>query len=66
LGNHPKLGLERINYSGDYGYFIFIYEAEEGYEETHSIYVNRLSHQSIEDWVEEGKKFLAINEGIKA
>ena len=25
LGNHPKLGLERINYKSDLGYYIFIY-----------------------------------------
>tara|TARA_R110002020_G_scaffold34640_12_gene105209 strand:+ start:1678 stop:2067 length:390 start_codon:yes stop_codon:yes gene_type:complete len=65
LGNHPKLGLERITSSGDAGYFIFTYEIEEGYSETTSIYVNRLSHMSIERWVEDGKKFINAMEEKK-
>ena len=65
LGNHPKLGLERINYKSDLGYYIFIYNIEEGYSETTSIYVNRLSHLSIDDWVKHGKKFINAMEETK-
>ena len=40
------------------GYFYFVYDDGAEIYDQHSVYVDKLSHMHLEQWVEEGKEFV--------
>lgn len=59
-----EIGNEFLNLYQAPGYFYFEYDNGVDYE-THSVYVDRVSHLFIEEWVSIGKEFIQNVEDMK-
>ena len=54
------LGDDRVSFEVGDDYFYFLYsESGNDYYMDRCVYVSRLNHLSLEQWVEEGKAFIA-------
>lgn len=53
------IGSDKLQLVGGKGYWYFIYDDRaKGRYDTASVYVCRLGHMTLEEWVAEGKEFV--------
>jgi hypothetical protein len=60
------IGSDKLELVAGKGYWYFIYDdTKAGRYDTRSVYVMRLGHLSVEEWVKEGREFVAKMEQQK-